>query len=116
MVRRVDKMINSLSRYVSSLPNDSPPSSSSSSEEESRPSHIPRPNTRSSFNEVSLREFVQENKLSGIRYFIPTPNCRVGDPPIGGTRFYARVLENGIALLIHPFFCDILESYKIAPG
>lgn len=72
---------------------------------------LDRPSTR-----PLLREFVQENKLSDIRYFIPTPNCRVVDPPIGGTGFYARVLEDGINLPIYPFLCDILESYKIAPG
>lgn len=99
-------MIYILSRYVSSLSGDSPPSSSSSLEEERRPIHIPGPDTRSSFIEATLVEFVHENKFSGIHYFIPSPHYRVGD---------SRVLKDGIGLLIHPFFYDILESYKIAP-
>lgn len=109
-------MIDSLSRYVSSPPGEPSPSSSSSSDGETRPSHIPGLDIRSSFNEASLREFVQENKLSDIRYFIPTPYFQVSDPPIGGTGFYAHVLEDGIGLPIHPFFYEVLSSYGIAPG
>lgn len=82
-------MIDSLSRYASSPPNDSLPSSSSSSDEERRPSHIPSLDTRSSFTEASMVEFIHENKLSGIYYFIPMPHYQVGDPPIGSTGFYA---------------------------
>lgn len=104
-------MIDIVSRYASAPLEESP---SSLSEEENRPSIIPRPDIRSSFNESSLMEFVREHKLSGIRYFIPMSHYRVGDILVGGTGFYARVIEDRIDLPLHPFFCDILESYGIA--
>lgn len=102
------------SRYASSPVGESPSSSSSSLEGEDRPSFIPWPNIKSYFNESSLMDFVKEHKLLDILYFIPTPHYRIGDPQVGGTSFYARVIEDGINLLLHPFFCDILSSYGIA--
>lgn len=68
----------------------------------------------SSFTEKSLAQFVKDHKLKGVNSSFP-PN-RIDDPLIGGTSYFARVIEDGIGLPIHPFFYDVLESYGIAPG
>lgn len=66
--------------------------------------------------ENTMPSFIKEHNLEGISYFIPTPECRVDNPPIGGTRFYTRVIEDGVGFPIHPFFCDVLDSYGIVVG
>lgn len=46
-------------------------------------------------NEASLSDYAKEKRLEEIYYFVPNPRCRIGNPPIGGTGFYARVIEWG---------------------
>lgn len=76
MAKKVDRMVESVARYASASSGESLPSSSSSSNEREKPSHILGPDTPSSFTESSLREFVKENKLAEICYFIPTPHLK----------------------------------------
>lgn len=66
-------MVNSLSRYASTPVGESPSYSSFFLDEEKNPTYILGPETRSTFNENSLKEFVKENHLKEICYFIPTP-------------------------------------------
>lgn len=95
---------------------DEPSSSDFSSRGEKTPKRIMGSNVRSTMNERSLGKFEKDNRLKEIFYFVPTPQCRVDDPPIEGTCFYTRIIEDGVGLPIHPFFYDVLDSYGIAPG
>lgn len=63
-----------------------------------------------SFTERTLAQYVKDHKLRGIRYFVSIPHCRVDNPSDSGTGFFGRVIEDEIGLLIHLFFCDILDS------
>lgn len=101
-MRRVEKMVESDS--ICFCPSSRIPFIlSSSSNEEEYLTYILGLETRSSFNENSLREYVKENNLKEICYFVPTPHYRIGDHLIWGTGFYARVIEDEVGLPIHPF-------------
>lgn len=57
----------------------------------------------------TLVEFLKQHKLGNINYFVPTPDCRVDNPLIGGTSFFTRASKDGITFPIHPFFYDVLN-------
>lgn len=110
-MKNLDRTIENVARYASTPISESPSSSSSSSDGEENPTHMLGPDMWSYMNENSLTDFVKKNFLIDICNFVPNPHCKIGDPSIGGTGFYARVIEEGVGLPIHPFF--VMSSIPI---
>lgn len=113
--------ISGIVRYASAPVGESPSpsgsaaSSSTESEENHTADKIECSDIASVLSEKILSNFAREIKFERISYFVPTPSCRVDNPLIGGDCF-CQVIEDGIGFPIHSFFCDVLDSYGIAPG
>lgn len=64
-------MVENVTRYAFAHAGESPPSFSSLSEWEENPTYILGPDTRSSFNKNSLKEFLKKNNLREICFQPP---------------------------------------------
>ncbi|KAL2497844.1 Uncharacterized protein Adt_23394 [Abeliophyllum distichum] len=52
---------------------------------------------------------------SSISLRAPGPEERANDPPEGVVTIYEPVMQQGLHLPMHPFFCEILKDWNLAP-